>query len=148
MVSGTSGSILNKMAFRREINQDSVQSTHNSLQKHHVGLSAQANTLSDHGTEGSIAHNLNMGTYSERPQSKHDTEVSLNNNGQIRVERLKPLSCMSESQDDSLNVYDDLRMKVVNPAPSSDNTENQVEDSQHVKYDPCASSDKWTEKSM
>lgn len=149
VASGTSGSMLNRLAIRREVNQDSMQSTHNSLQnKPHVGMSAQANTLSENGTEGSMAHNLNMGMYSERPQSKHDTEVSLNNYGQIRVERLKPLSCMSESQDDSLNQFDDLRLKVVNPVPSSTNTDNQIEDSQHVKYDVSATSDKYTEKSM
>ena len=56
LISGTSGSMLNRMAIKREINQDSMQSTHNSLRNRpHVGVSAQANTLSDNGTEGSLA---------------------------------------------------------------------------------------------
>ena len=123
LISGTSGSKLNKFSLNKEIRQESImQKTHNSLQNQpNLKMSAQMNTVSDHGTEESVSHNLRMGTYIERPQSKHDTEISLNNFSQFQVEGQKPHSCMSESND-SVQMYDEMRLNVVNPAGSSSYT--------------------------
>ena len=125
-----------------------MHKTHNSLQNQpNLKMSAQMNTVSDHGTEESVSYNQKMGTYNERPQSKHDTEISLNNFSQFQVEGQKPHSCMSESND-SVQMYDEMRLNVVNPGGSSSYTHHQVKNKKHMKYDVAATSEKYTEKSI
>ena len=54
---------------------------------------------------------------------------------------------MSDSND-SMQMYDEMRLNVVKTVQSSTNTQNQAKVGKKMKYDVAATSEKYTERSV